>query len=41
MRYTCSYCELPATQVGAGQDGDFYCEGHAYLAPGATVPVTA
>lgn len=25
---TCSYCELRARYMGAGRDGDFYCETH-------------
>lgn len=35
---TCSWCEDTAAYVGAGQDGDFYCERHKGKAPGGLLP---
>lgn len=34
---SCSYCEAPATYIGAGEDGDLYCSQCRDLAPGAIV----
>lgn len=33
--FPCSYCSEPATHVGAGTDGDFYCDDHKGKAPGS------
>lgn len=32
----CSFCNRPATRVGDGRDGEFYCPKHLNRAPGTT-----
>jgi len=40
MKTMCSFCQQIARWMGAGQDGDFYCDRHRHMAPGAVVDIT-